>query len=113
VAAGARGPFKILAVVTILLCGGWATAGLLFRFTTYGTMPVAPGEPYGEADVLELFHYGALVALSGFAVFQGLALLFLGRFRLRRLAAFMCLFGLALPFVYRPLHRWTAILAAQ
>jgi hypothetical protein len=88
-------------------------AGLVFRFTTYASMPVPPGEPYGEADVLELFHYGALLVLSGLAVSQGIVLLAFGRFRLRRVATFMCLFGLALPFAYRQLHGWVATLAAQ
>ena len=112
-AAGARRCLKIFAVGTMLLCGGWAAAGLLFRFAAYGAMPVAPGEPYGEGDVLELFHYGALLAFCGLAVLQGLVLLVLGRFDLRRLATFMCLFGLALPLVYRRLHSWIAALAAQ
>jgi len=106
-----RGGFKILAAFTMLLCAGWTAAGLVFRFTAYGSMPVAPGEPYGEADVLELIHYGVLVIFSGLAVLQGFVLLVLGRFRLRRLAAFMCLFGLALPFAYRPLHSRVASLA--
>jgi hypothetical protein len=107
----ARSGLKSLAALTILLCGGWATAGLVFRLAAYGSMPVTPGEPYGEADVLELFHYGALLVLSGLAVLQGLVLLVLGHFHLRRLGALLCLFGLALPFAYRPLHSWAATLA--
>lgn len=53
--------------VTVLLCGGWAAAGLCFRFLAYGSMPVTPGDPYGEVDVLELVHYGVLLVLSGLA----------------------------------------------
>jgi hypothetical protein len=110
-ASDVRGRLKILAVLTIVLSGGWAAAGLAFRYTAYNSMPVAPGEPYGEADVLELVHYGVLLILSGLVALQGLVLLIFGRFQLRPLAAFLCLFGLALPFAYRPLHSWVADLA--
>jgi hypothetical protein len=110
-ASGVRIRLEILAALTVLLSAGWAAAGLVFRYSTYGAMPVAPGEPYGEADVLELVHYAVLLVLAGLVVLQGLFLLFFERFRLRPLAAFMCLFGLALPFVYRPLHSWVASLA--
>ena len=61
-------------------------------------MPVAPGEPYGEADVLELVYYGVLLILSVLVVARGLAFILFGRLQLR-------------PFVYRPLHSWVASLA--
>ena len=74
-------------------------------------MPVAPGEPYGEADVLELVYYGVLPILSVLVVARGLAFILFGRLQPRPFAAFMCVYGLALPFVYRPLHSWVASLA--
>jgi hypothetical protein len=79
----------------------------------FSSMPVAPGDPYGEADVLELVHDGVVVVLSGLTLLQVFALLILGRFRVRRLAVFMCLFGLALRFAYRSLHDWIAALATR
>ena len=47
--------YKALALITVAVCGAWAAAGLVFRFSVYGSMPVAPGDSYGEADVLEYF----------------------------------------------------------
>jgi hypothetical protein len=84
----------------------------VFRFRAYGSLPVAPGEPYGEADVLELAHDAALVVLCGLTVLQGLALLVLGRLELRRLGALLRLFGVALPFAHRLLRGWVAAPAA-
>jgi hypothetical protein len=104
---------EILAGLTILLCLGWATAGLAFRFTTYGSMPVAPGNPYGEADVMELLHYQLLLVLCGLALLEGVLLLMLRRFHLGPLGAFLCAFGVGLPFAYQAVHRWVAALAAR
>ena len=76
-ASSGRRRLKIIAVLTVLAAIGWFAAGLVFRYTAYGSMPVAPGEPYGEADVLELVHYGVLLMLSGLSVVQALVLLVL------------------------------------
>lgn len=105
--------FKILAALTILLCLGWAAAGLAFRFTSYSSMPVAPGDPYGEADVLELLHYGVLLGLCGLALLEGIFLVALKRFHLGRLGALLCVFSIGLPFGYQPIHTWVAVWAAR
>jgi hypothetical protein len=112
-ATTARSRIRVVAVLTILMCLSWAGLGLLFRLGLYASLPVAPGEPYGEADVLELVHYEALVVFSALAGLQGLLLLLLGRLQLRRLGALMCVFALTLPFAYRPIHGWVAAMASR
>jgi hypothetical protein len=109
---GAR-RLEILAALTIVGCLGWAIAGLIFRFVIYSSMPVAPGEPYGEADVFELIHHGALLLLCGGALLEGVLLLLPTRFQLRRLGAFLCLVGVVLPLAYQPVHAWVAALAER
>jgi hypothetical protein len=42
------------------MCGGW-----LYRATLYWKFAVAPGEPYGLGDVLEVLISYALIASSG------------------------------------------------
>lgn len=76
-------------------------------------MPVAPDEPYGEADVIELLHYGALLGLCGLAFLEGALLLALKRFHSGRLGIFLCVFSIGLPFAYQPVHTWVAVLASR
>lgn len=110
--AGTR-RFRILAALTIMLCLGWAAVGLAFRFTSYSAMPVAPGDPYGEADVLELLHYGVLLGLCGLALLEGILLVALKRFHLIRLGVILCVFSIGLAFAYQPVHTWVAVLATR
>ena len=79
----------------------------------YSSMPVAPGDPYGEADVMELLHCGTLLGLCGLALLEGVLLLALKRFHLRRFGVFLCVFSIGLAFAYQPDHTWVAVLAAR
>ncbi len=49
-----------------------ALTGLVFRATLYWRLPVAPGEPVGIADVLELFGYLLILALSALSIILAL-----------------------------------------
>ncbi len=109
-----RRRFQICATVTVTLGIVWALLGLTFRLTgAYASMPVAPGEPHGIADVLEFLHGVALLVVAGFAALQGVLFAALGRLRLRPFALPMLLFALALPAVYGVTFNWAASLSAQ
>ena len=106
-------PLGLLGIVTLAFTLAWAALGLAFRFSVYASLPIAPDEPYGIADVLELFHAGTLLVLCGFVLVQGAILLVFARFGLRRLALVMVLLACALPVVYGKVHGWVARLAVE
>ena len=72
-----------------LVCGGW-----LYRATLYWRIPVAPGDPYGLGDVIELLIYLALLGSS--ASILGIALVFMLVPTFRRWPAIAALVGAGL-----------------
>jgi hypothetical protein len=56
----------VRAVASALTCLqlGLVGGGLLFRGTLYHRLPVAPGEPYGLGDIIELLIYFTLIGTS-------------------------------------------------
>src|SRR5688500_9246518 len=59
---------RVLTVLVVALQAGLVAAGLVFRATLYARLPVAPGEPYGIGDVIELLLYYAVLGGSAIAV---------------------------------------------
>lgn len=55
-----------VALVLVVMQVGLVVVSLAFRALVYPRLGVAPGEPYGLGDVLELF-IGALLALASLA----------------------------------------------
>ena len=57
-----------VALALVVLQAGLIVVGLAFRAVVYPRLGVAPGEPYGLGDVLELF-IGAALALASLTAF--------------------------------------------
>jgi len=101
---------KVLAWLVLCACALLFIGGLAFRATLYPRLPVAPGEAYGLADIIE-YGIGMLLlvaAASGFAL--GVLLIVLRRFALVRLGVVLLVFSLAAALAYRPLHSFVASL---
>lgn len=64
---------KYVAISLVFL----ALAGLVFRSTVYWVIPVAPDEPAGLGEVIELLIYFAILGLAGFTVLLSLAMVLL------------------------------------
>ncbi len=78
--------------------------GLIFRATLYWTLPVAPGEPYGIADILELIIYFTILGMASLNVIVGLILLLVPNWRDIRLAVIALIVSLIMPPLYFMLH---------
>ncbi len=55
---------RVVAIALSSLQLGLVSGGLLFRGTLYHRLPVAPGEPYGLGDIIELLFYFTLIGTS-------------------------------------------------
>jgi hypothetical protein len=53
-----------LAVALVAIQCSLVFGGLVYRATVYESIPVAPGDPYGLGDVLELLLYFVLLGSS-------------------------------------------------
>ncbi len=54
-----------IAVASATGCAALSVTGLVYRATLYWKIPVAPGDPYGLADIIELLFYFGILASSG------------------------------------------------
>ncbi len=78
--------------------------GLIFRATFYWILPVAPGEPVGIADVLELFIYFTILGMAGLNILLGLLMLVIPAWRDVRLAIISLIVSVVMPPLYFILH---------
>jgi len=98
----------LVAIQCTLVCGG-----LLYRATVYESIPVAPGDPYGLGDVLELLLYFILIGSSALTLLTALVLSVVPSLRNWRAVAALIGAGLlALP-VYFLLHSYAARLSVR
>jgi len=96
--------------VVLGLALAWWLLGLMFRAFFYASLPVSPGEPYGIADVLELFHFGVLLLLCGALAVLGVMIAVLRGAEQRLFAVVQLVAAPLLVFGYLQLHRIVASL---
>lgn len=93
-----------------LVCGAIYLFALIFRATIYSDLYISPNDPYGVADIMELF----LVLIGGLfilvSVFVSLVLLVKGEKQSKKSAVFLILWCVLICVSYFPLHeiatRW-------
>lgn len=93
-----------------LVCGSLYLIALIFRATIYHDLYISPNDPYGVADIMELF----LVLIGGLfilvSVFVSLVLLVRGEKQSKKSAIFLILWCILICVSYFPLHeiatRW-------
>ena len=78
--------------------------GLIFRATLYWTLPISPGEPFGLADILELFIYFTILGMAGLLILFALLMLTVPAWRNIRLAIIALIVSLIMPPLYFMLH---------
>lgn len=102
-----------LAVALVAIQCSLVFGGLLYRATVYESIPVAPGDPYGLGDVLELLLYFVLLGSSALTLLTALLLSVVPSLRNWRAVAALIGAGLlALP-VYFLLHTYAARLSLR
>ena len=100
--------WALVAIQCALVCGG-----LVYRATVYESIPVAPGDPYGLGDVLELLLYFILIGSSALTLLTALVLSVVPSLRNWRTVAALIGAGLlALP-AYFLLHTYAARLSLR
>jgi magnesium-transporting ATPase (P-type) len=96
----------VLAVVTTLHVAGM----LAFRAFIYADMYIAPGEPFGISDLIELLLYGIFFILLVISVVLAIVL-FVKRNRTSRIvASSLFMWSVALFVAFEPLHDFAATL---
>jgi hypothetical protein len=97
-----------LGTVVLCVCGLSLVWPLVYRATLYARLPLAPGDPYGIADILELVFWVVLVGTSTASALIGALLLGVRRWRSTRLGLGLLLLGAASVPTYLWLHRLAA-----
>ncbi len=97
---------QIFSICTAILCVALSCAGLLFRATIYWTIPIAEGDPYGFADILEVFIYFGVVMLSGLTILCSLVLCFVPPCKDVKLGIKIFIAGLGSLAAYLGLHQY-------
>ena len=98
---------RVLLISNVLVFVG----GLLFRTAFYARIYIAPGEPYGLADIIEFLLSAALLALIGLSGLVALALAIRGPRADRIAAAWLAGASAGVLLLAEPLHtlaaRWS------
>lgn len=81
---------------------------LFFRASIYDGMYIAPDEPYGIADVIELYMMFLFLLSLGISILLSVILLFRGKCQTKKAALSLIVFSIALFFVFPSLHRIVA-----
>jgi len=97
---------RVLLLATVLL----GALGLLFRATLYWSLPVAPGDPYGIADVIELLNGYLLMGLSCALIPVGLVLIIKRSVRSPRLGVACLALAASVLFGYGAAHDAVSLL---
>ena len=92
------------------LCIALYVFRLAFRAFIYGDMYLAPGEPYGIADVIELLLFYLSAALLSLSAFTALVLCVRGLPQTKKAAAALIGLICVLFFSYSPMHQLAATL---
>lgn len=104
---------SIAAAVLSAACVLLLLAVLVFRATLYWHLPVAPGEPYGIADLLEFLLGLCLLFFAALAIGLGVILILDRRLGLRRHGVLLLIVGIASAAAAMLLHPLVAKLSAQ
>lgn len=100
----ARNAAKVFGWLLLCACVGFLSWALIYRATIYSRIPLAPGDPYGIADVLE-FGFGlVLLGIALACVLAGTLLLVVPRWRFVPLALGLIAVGVASVPAYMLLH---------
>ena len=91
-----------------LTCGALYIFALIFRATIYPDIYISPTDPYGVADIMELFLFAILIFLMLVSVLVAIILLVKGERQSKKSAAFLILWCLLIFMSYSPLHKIAA-----
>ena len=91
---------KILIGANVVAC----LFGLIFRATLWWVIPVAPNEPYGLGDVIELAIYFLILAIAAFSLLWALALFVIPAIRDLKLGVILFVVSVGSPVAYYFLH---------
>ena len=98
----ARKPAMRIGWLLLWTCAGFLVWTLVYRVTIYSRIPLAPGDPYGIADLLE-FGFGlVLLGIAIACVLTGTLLLVVPRWRSVPLALALVMVGVASVPAYAP-----------
>jgi len=81
---------------------------LVFRAIIYPGMYIAPDDPYGLSDIVELFLGLIVVVLMISSVITSLILFIRGNLQSKKSALALLLLCIAIYFSYSPLHRFAS-----
>ncbi len=92
------GKFSAISMVLLVI------AALIFRATLYWWLPVAPGEPAGGGDVIELLLFFGILLVATVTMVIGLLLMIVPAWRDMRLGIVVLIISLISPPLYFILH---------
>ena len=91
-----------------LTCGAIYIFALIFRATIYPDIYISPTDPYGVADIMELFLFAILIFLMLVSVLVAIILLIKGESQSKKSAVFLIFWCLLIFISYSPLHKIAA-----
>ena len=92
------GKFSAISMVLLVI------VALIFRATLYWWLPVAPGEPAGGGDVIELLLFFGILLVATITLVIGLLLMIVPAWRDMRLGIVVLIISLISPPMYFMLH---------
>ena len=90
------------------LCFSFLVFMLYFRMFVYADMYIAPNEPYGISDIIELFLYLVFLLLLAVSVGLSIILLVKGSPKSKKSGFLLVFFCIILYVIESPLHHFAA-----
>jgi hypothetical protein len=99
---------RVLALIVLGACVLLFIGGLVFRAMVYWRLPIAAGDPYGIADIVEYGLYMILLVAAVAAFLLGAVLVIVRKLGLARIGVALIVVSAVATLAYSPLHTFVA-----